>query len=122
VIADVVVVGITVSTIVSMVIGVGIPALAAFITREGLPPRLKILVLLFLSTATGVVSAVITELPTTSAGWWHLVLTVLMTYATAAVSQVQAWVPSGATKAIHRSSDRFIGFGPESQPEHAKAA
>jgi len=117
IVAAVLTVGVTISTIVSMAIGIGIPALAAVITKAGLSPKLKVLVLLFLSTVVGVVSAVIAELPTTANGWWHLLLTVLMTYATAAVSQVQGWIPSGATKAIHRATDPYIGIGPAAPPE-----
>jgi hypothetical protein len=108
----VVTVGVNISTIVAMAIGVGIPALAAFITKEGISPKLKTLILLFLSTLVGVVSSVVAELPTTANGWWHLVLTVLMTYAIAATSEVQGWIPTGAIDRIHKSTDRYIGIGP----------
>lgn len=113
IVAAILTVGVTITTIVSMVIGVGIPALSAFITRETLPPKFKALVVLFLSTVIGVVSSLINELPTTANGWWHLVLTVLMTYAVAAASEVQGWIPLGAVRWIHRKTDKAFGLGPK---------
>lgn len=112
---------VTASTIVAMLIGFLLPALSAFITKEALPNPWKALLLLLLSTATGVLTSVLGALPTTSDGWWHLVLNVLMAFAVAASSDTNIWERSGATARIHAATDRFIGIGPAA-PGDRKAA
>jgi hypothetical protein len=103
---------VTASTIVAMLIGFVLPALAALVTKETLPKPAKVLILLFLSTATGVLTSVLGSLPTTGDGWWHLFLNILMAFAVAASSDQGVWEKSGATARIHNSTDRFLGIGP----------
>lgn len=100
----------TISTIISMLIGVGIPLLVAFVTKETLPDRIKVLILLFLSTASGVVSSLVGAVPTTLSGWGHVALNILMTFLAAAAAEVAAWKPLGTTAAVARLSARF-GLG-----------
>lgn len=109
---------ITTSTIIAMVIGFGIPALTAVVTKEALPKPVKVLILLFLSTATGVLTSVIGSPPANASGWGHLVLNIFLTFAVAASSDVGVWEKSGADAAIHRKTDRLIGIG-KSNAKHA---
>ena len=108
----------TVSTFVSMLVGLGIPALVALITREALPAKVKALLLLLLSTATGILSGLVTNPPQSWSTWEHVLLNIVLTYVAAAASLIAGWIPTGANKAIERATDR-IGFGPRSaQPPH----
>lgn len=106
---------VTTSTIVAMLIGFVIPALAAFITKEALPNPWKALILLLLSTITGVLTSVLGTLPANANDWWHLALNILMAFAVAASSDTNIWERSGATAKIHDATDRFIGVGPSRQ-------
>lgn len=101
----------TLSTLLSLLVGLGIPALVAFITRESLPEKVKALILLFLSTASGLISALVTNPPTGWSTWEHILLNIVLTYVAAAASLVATWVPIGANKAIHAATDKHFGIG-----------
>jgi hypothetical protein len=103
---------VTLSTIVSMLIGAFIPALEAVITKENLPAHLRVLILLALTTISGALSSVLGSLPSSLNGWEHLALNVLLTFAIAAAADVAGWIPSGASKAIHKATDSWVGIGP----------
>lgn len=113
-IAAVIITAVTLSTIVAMGIGIVIPALTAFITKENLPAHVKVLILLLLSTIAGAVSSLAGNLPTSGSDWAHLALNVLLTFATAAASDVAVWEKSGALAAIHRKTKDF-GIGPSTK-------
>lgn len=104
---------VTTSTVVTMIVGTALPAVVAFVTRASLPARVKTGLTLLLTAASGVVASVVSW-PTSGAGWWHLVLNVLMTFATAAAADPSLWgrpvTPSYVVR-IHRATDRRFGIG-----------
>lgn len=103
----------TLSTIITMLVGLGLPALIALVTKEALPDHLKVLILLALSTASGVVSSLAGSVPSTLSGWGHIALNILMTFLAGAAADVAAWKPSGALHAIAaRTADFGIGPSP----------
>jgi hypothetical protein len=106
----------TISTIVAMIVSLGIPLLVAVIAKEALGPPWKALITLFLTTAAGVIASQIGAASPSLAGWGHVGLDVLMSYLTAAVAYLATWKPAGVTAAIHRATDPF-GIGPK-QPSH----
>ncbi len=104
---------VTTSTIVTMIVGTLIPAAIAFVTRASLPAKVKTGLSLLLVALSGVVATVVTW-PTTSSGWWHLVLNVLMTFATAAAADPSLWgkpVTSSYVVTLHARTDRRFGIG-----------
>jgi hypothetical protein len=64
----------TLSTIISMIVGVFLPLLVAAITRDALPEKYKVLILAFLSAVSGALTSVLGALPTTLTGWEHVAL------------------------------------------------
>lgn len=96
--------------VLAMIVGVVIPAAVALVTRESLPPWVKEALLLLLSTATGVVTAVVTSPPTTLSGWEHLALNVLVAFVAAEASDL-AQRKTGTVTAIHAATDRHFGLG-----------
>lgn len=105
----------TPATVVSMFVGVLVPALVALVAREHLPVRAKAILTLVLTTTSAVVASVVSW-PTNSSGWWHLAYTWLMTVISAVGSLVASWVPqsppANVVAAIHRATDPHFGLGP----------
>jgi hypothetical protein len=104
-----------------MLLGLVFPALIALVTKESLPPHTKVLILLLLTTISGVLSSLLGSVPTTLAGWEHVALNILMTFLAAAAADVAGWKPSGATKAIIRHTSGF-GIGPKTPSKSSAAA
>jgi hypothetical protein len=94
-----------------MLVGLVLPAVIALVTRESLPDHVKVLMLVFLSTVSGVVSSLLGAVPTTFNAWEHVLLNILMTFLSGAAADIAAWRPSGATKRISGATERF-GLGP----------
>lgn len=113
------------ATVVTMVVGTLIPAAIALITRASLPSKAKTILTLFLTAVSGVVATIITW-PTGGSGWWHLVLNVLMTFATAASADPSLWrgqVKAGTYIAtIHSDTDKHFGIGSSYEPDLTYAA
>lgn len=101
----------TTSTILTMFVGLVLPALIALITKETIPDHIKVLFLLLLSTASGVLSSLVGAVPRSLGEWGHVALNILMTYVASAAADIAGWKPSGATKAISRATAN-IGIGP----------
>lgn len=108
----------TLSTIVAMVISLGIPLLVTLVTKTALSAPWKQLILLFFTTVTGVVTSLLGTLPTSLNGWEHLLLNVLMAYLAAAVAYLISWKPTGVIDALSRSTKDF-GIGPSNPPANA---
>lgn len=106
--------------IVTMIVGVLIPPLVSFVTREALPTPIKEGILLLLSTAAGVISGLATSPPGTLSQWEHVVLNILVTFVTAEAAHY-AGHKSGTLAAIHRATDPHVGIGPK-PAEQPKAA
>ena len=100
----------SVGTVVTMLVGLAVPALIAAITRASLPAKGKVLLTLLLTTISAAVTSVITW-PTTSNGWWQLVANILFTFLAAASADVAGWIPTGASKRIHADTDKHFGIG-----------
>lgn len=103
---------VTTATVITMIVGTVIPAVLAFVTRATLPAKIKTVLTLFLVAVSGVVATIVTW-PTNSAGWWHLVLNVLMTFATTAAADPSLFGPlrSGTYVArIHNDTDKHFGL------------
>lgn len=100
----------TTSTIVTMLIGLGIPLLVALVTKARLSAPWKVLISLLLTTASGVVASQVGASPPSLSGWAHIALQILMTYLSAAVSYLATWKPSGVAEKLNRSTKDF-GFG-----------
>lgn len=109
----------TVSTIISMLIGVVIPLLITVITKDALGQPWKQLILLLLTTTTGVLTSITGSLPSTLSGWEHALLNIVMTYISAAVAYLANWKESNTRQAIQRATAN-IGIGPKHVPEHAQ--
>jgi hypothetical protein len=104
---------VTTSTVITMIVGTLIPAVIAVVTRASLPARAKTVLSLLLVSVSGVVASIVSW-PTAGAGWWHLVLNVLMTFATAAAADPSLWgrpVAPSYVVGIHRRTDRYFGIG-----------
>lgn len=100
----------TLSTVITMLVGLGIPLLVALITKARLGAPWKVLISLFLTTASGIIASQIGESTSTLSGWGHIALSILMTYLTAAVSYLATWKPSGVAEKLNSSTERF-GIG-----------
>jgi hypothetical protein len=110
------------STVVTMLIGLGIPALIAFVTKESLNAHAKVLLLLFLTTVSGALTAAVGNLPPDLNAWEHVAFNIFITFAAAGIADVSGWTPSGAKAAIHRASSSF-GLGPPGKhARHHKSA
>lgn len=107
----------TVSTVIVMAVSLLMPGLIALITKEDISLRLKAFILLFLSTAAGIISSFAWPQPTTLATWGHLGVNILMAFLSAVAADHALWEPTGASKAVHRATDNF-GFGPNNQPNN----
>lgn len=104
---------VTTSTVVTMIVGTLIPAALALLTRASVPAKAKTIVTLLLTAASGVVASIVTW-PSGSAGWWHLVLNVLLTFAAAAAADPSLWGPVKAktyVASLHTGTDRHFGIG-----------
>lgn len=98
------------STIITMLIGLLLPMLITLVTKERLPAHIKVLILLLLSTVSGVTSSLVGSVPVTLTGWGHVALNILMTFVAAAAAQIAAWEPSGALKAVEGRTAKY-GIG-----------
>jgi hypothetical protein len=103
--------------LIACLVGVAIPAVVAFITKEALPEAVKALILLFLSTATGILSALASTPPAGWAQWQHVLISIVVTFVAAAASQYAAWKPTGAHAVIAKASAGF-GIGPKQGVPH----
>jgi hypothetical protein len=110
---------VTGGAIIAMLVGLVIPALVALVTREGLPTWIKEAILLLLSTATGILTALVTNPPATLSDWEHVALNIIVAFLCAEGSQF-AQTKLTTLKMIHRATDRFVGWGPRG--EHVAAA
>ena len=99
----------TLSTLVSMLIGVVLPLAMLAITKNKLSPLVKGLILLFFSTVAGVWTSLAGAVPNTLTSWEHVLLNILMTYLTAAVSFVAAERTGVATKVTTATKGFGIG-------------
>lgn len=100
------------STIVTMFIGTMIPLIIALITKQRLNAKFKVLLTLFFTTISGVLTSLLGAYPTSLTGWEHVLLNVLMTYLAAAGADVAGWIPSGAKKVVETATPEF-GIGPK---------
>lgn len=109
------------ATIISMLIGLGLPLLVALVTREVAPQWLKVGVLALLSAISGTLTALNGQDPTTLQGWEHVALNILMTFAMAIAADVGAWKKVGTTDAIAKGTARF-GIGWRQREDLPQAA
>lgn len=105
----------TLSTLITMLIGVGIPAIIALITKQRLNAKVKVLLTLFFTTVSGVLTSLLGAVPNSLTAWEHVLLNILMTYLAAAAADVAGWIPTGAKKAIEDGT-RDFGIGPKTDP------
>lgn len=111
----------TPSTILTMLIGLGLPLLVALVTKDVAPAWVKVGLLALLSAISGAVTSLAGTLPTTLTGWQHLALNILMTFAMAVAADIGAWKPAGTTPAITRKTSHF-GLGRGNARPLAEAA
>jgi hypothetical protein len=96
--------------LITALVGLVIPALVALVTKESLPPWAKALILLLLSTASGVLSGVVGSPPATWAQWQAVLVAIVVTFVTAAASQYAVWAPdTGAFAHLRAFIDRRTG-------------
>jgi uncharacterized membrane protein len=101
------------STVVTMIVGLAIPALLALVTRASIPARAKVLVTLALTAISGVVASVVTW-PSSGSGWLHLLLNVILTFVAAAAADPTLFRRSATASYIadiHNATDRHFGVG-----------
>jgi VIT1/CCC1 family predicted Fe2+/Mn2+ transporter len=99
---------VNVSTLIAMAVGVFIPLITTFVTKEKLPAHIKVLVTLFFSMATALLTSLESTPPKSFSAWEHVLLNFAMTFLSAAAADVIAWIPAGTKKAIE---DRTKSFG-----------
>lgn len=109
------------STLISLLVGTGLPLLTAVITKETLNPKLKALVLILLASITGVLTSILGSLPTSLSGWEHVLLNILAAFIAAAAADFKAWDPFGTVVSIHKATSKF-GLGPPAPPLDQKKA
>lgn len=102
--------------VITFLVGLVLPALVAFVTKETLPQWIKSLILLFLSTVAGVISGLAASPPASWHQWQAVLVAIFVTFVSAAASDHSLWTPSGALSAI---SSRTRGFGIGAQPREA---
>jgi len=100
----------TLSTLISMVIGLVLPLVTYAITRDKLNATAKALILLFLSTVTGVWTSLAGAVPTNLTSWEHVLLNLLMTYLMAAVSYIASQHTTVAARI--KTATKGFGIGP----------
>jgi hypothetical protein len=98
------------STLLTMLVGVGLPLLVAAVTKESLSVRSKTLILAFLSAVSGILTGIIGHVPVGLNAWEGVGLDILLTFVTAAAADIKAWEPTGVTPAVARKTARF-GIG-----------
>jgi hypothetical protein len=103
------------TTLVSLLVGMVLPALTAVVTKEHLPAWIKQAVLLLLATVTGVLTSLIGAVPTTVSGWLAVLTNIALTFVAALAAQFGLWEHTGAGPAITRATARF-GIGPKPPP------
>jgi hypothetical protein len=108
---------VTTSTIIAMLVGLGIPAVVALVTKETLPLHLKALLTLFLTTAAGVLSGIASSPPSNLSEWEHVVVNIVLAYMSAAAATIGTWAPTGLLIRISRATQRF-GIGKRQALDH----
>jgi hypothetical protein len=105
---------VTLSTIISMMVGLVVPMAIVVLTKATMPAHVRVLVVLFLTTLSGVLSSLLGAVPTTLSAWEHVLLNMLMTYLSAAAADWASWRTGTATR-VARATARF-GIGPRAAP------
>lgn len=100
------------SLIIAALVGVIIPALVAFVTKEGLPTWIKQIILALLSAVVGVLSSIAGSPPTGWTQWQQILVAILVTFVAAVQSQFGV---AEVHAALGRVSKR-IGIGPPQKP------
>lgn len=104
--------------LITALVGLVIPALVALVTKETLQAWAKSLILLLLSTASGILAGVAGNPPHSWTEWKTIIVAILVTFVSAAASQVAVWAPkTGAFAHLRALIDRktgTIGIGPAS--------
>ena len=85
--------------LITALVGIIIPALVAIVTKESLPEPAKGLLLLFLSTASGVIAGFVATPPSSWAQWQAVLASVFVTFV-ASVSSDYAADKTGDGRAL----------------------
>lgn len=99
-----------ITTLVTLAIGLFIPAVTAVVTKDGLAPWAKQAVLLGLSAVSGVLSSIVGAVPTTWAQWSGVLLNIALTWLAALAASASTWAETGGVAKIHKATARF-GIG-----------
>lgn len=100
------------SGLIAALIGLVIPIVVAAVTREHLPTKFKAYLVLFLSTATGVLSGVTTNPPSGWSQWEHVIGNIIVAFIAAAGSDYGGWHPTGVRDRVVQRTANF-GIGPK---------
>ena len=103
-----------VSLLLSFGVGVLIPLVAAFVTREALPDKPKAFILTGLSVVSGLIAGIVPNPPVGWHAWEQVLAAIGVTCVSAWSSLVATWVPAKVTASIHKSTDPHFGIGPKS--------
>lgn len=96
--------------LITSLVGLIIPALVALVTKETLPQWAKALILLLLSTASGVLAGLTGNPPATWAQWQAVLAAIVVTFVSAAASEFSIWAPgTGALAHLRAVIDRHTG-------------
>lgn len=99
------------SGLIAALVGLVIPIAVAAITREKLPTRFKAYILLFFSTATGILSGLTTNPPTGWSQWEHVIGNIIIAFIAAAGADYGGWHPTGVRDRVTARTASF-GIGP----------
>lgn len=100
------------TTLVTLVVGMLLPALVAVVTKAQLPVWLRQAVLALLAAVTGVLSSIVGAVPSTTAGWVAVLINIAVAFVGALSTQVSTWEQSGGLARIHRATASFGVAGP----------
>lgn len=99
--------------LITIAVGIVLPWLVAFVTKEALPQKIKAMILLLLATAAGVVSGLVSNPPVGWAQWEQVLLTIFVTFVAAASSD-HVSDQTEINKAINHGTAKF-GIGPSTK-------
>jgi hypothetical protein len=108
------------STLITMIVGLVIPALVVLVTKESMPPRVRALLTLFLTTTAGVLTGLASSPPSTLSQWEHVAVNIVLTWVAAAAAEVAG--THGGASSLHAWLDRRFGkhgVGPSPTPPPA---
>lgn len=104
------------SSLISLALGLVIPALVAVVTKTHASVALKALLTAMLSGLAGGLNGALSALPANWGAWEAILWQIALAWIAAGVTYLTGYVPSGADALIHRITEPF-GLGRVAPPD-----